>query len=113
TLTRSSVSPLARVFLRHSQLIEMEGVVITFREPEDDLVTPREAVQRIVAEFKVPNNPVAQVYLVCLLVRSEARIKEHVKRYDLGVPVRVMANLPTDAAARASDTHCFIDHFLL
>jgi len=50
---------------------------------------------------------------MCVFVRSEARVEQHIDRDNLSVPVDVVTNLPANAATWPDDSDGLVDYFLL
>src|SRR5207248_5711452 len=97
---------LAGVLLGDPDGIEVEGVGVTFGEPQDHLVASREAARAVQAVLEVPDDAIAQPKLVMPLETWE---QHDVERED-AVGLDVVADLPADAAARTQDADAFRDH---
>src|SRR6185503_5064826 len=69
---------LARILLGHAHRVEIEDVLLT-GEPEDRLVTPREAPAAMQPVLEVPDDPVPQAEAFLL----EERVEEGVEREHL------------------------------
>src|SRR4029077_9757651 len=96
--------PLARILLWHPHRIEMEDVGGA-GEPEDRLVTAREATRAVEAVLEVPHDPVPERESVTL----EDRMEQDVEREDLAA-LDMVADLPRDAPARSEDADTLRDH---
>src|SRR5262249_42942842 len=107
------VRTLPGILLWHPKPIEVELILVSFGEPQHNLVATREPIYRIASELEVPHDTIAQIDATLLLVGSKTRIEQHVYRNDLRMAIYVVTNFPADAAPRTNDSNCLINHFLL
>ena len=100
---------LARVLLGDPNGIEVEPVRVPLGEPQDHLVSPREALRAVQPVLEVPDDAIAQPELRMPL---EMREEQDVEREN-PVGLDVVADLPADAASGTQDADAFRDHGLL